>query len=72
MTAGASPPPADLVRLGLRTALRHGHDVTLLAVRDILAAVLPEAEQRVLAGAFDPAEGAGRAGLEPANSDPDR
>ena len=49
MTAGASPPPADLVRLGLRTALRHGHDVTLLAVRDILAAVLPEAERRVLA-----------------------
>ena len=49
MTAGASPPPADLVRLGLRTALRHGHGVTLSAVRDILAVVLPEAERRVLA-----------------------
>ena len=50
----ASEPPIDLVRLGLRCALRHGHDVTLLAVRDVLAAVLPEHERRVRAQEPDP------------------
>jgi len=42
----ATWPADDLVRLGARAALRRGHNITLGAVRDVLAAVLPEIGRR--------------------------